>query len=260
MTKILVLSDFHCGSKAGLMPEEAEENTPNKNQWKLLDIYNNMVQDVGAVDWLILNGDVVSGVNRNGRGIGMWTTDINLQQQCVVDLVKKIKKINKGIIVTEGSIYHSDVNPNSDRSVADRLRCTFHDKNVKFGIESTLNLRQEGKRFYFRHFIGGASANPSAKAAVIAREMMDAIMFKEQYKKINKVVFSHRHAFIGVNLTDIQAMITPCWELKTPFAARRKIGYVPEIGYILFHVNGSIEEQVESRKVNIIPTLTEVEA
>lgn len=60
---------------------------------------------------------------------------------------------------------------------------------------------------------------------------------EEKYGKIDVAVFSHRHQFVAVQFSSGIALVTPCWQSKTPYAVKRGMVGVPEIGWVMLHID-----------------------
>ena len=69
----------------------------------------------------------------------------------------------------------------------------------------------------------------------------------EKYGPIDVAVFSHRHQFVEVHFSSGMALVTPCWQSKTPYSSiRQGIVGVPEIGWVMLHVYGPKEIIVDT--------------
>ena len=233
MKRILIVSDLHLGSNAGLMPREVtdfdgERHIANKGQRRLFDLWSQLVKKVGAVDIMVINGDACDGPNKKGSGIGCWTTDIRLQAKTAAELCKMFDA--KKFLVTQGSGYHVAENPSADAMTADELK-------AEFGTELALNLKEEKIRLHFSHQIGVSQASWQYRTTPIARELVSALLNEKEYGKFHGVIRSHAHYYCGVEFGSHFGIITPCWQLRTPYMVAKGLALLPKLGAIVLDVD-----------------------
>jgi hypothetical protein len=58
----------------------------------------------------------------------------------------------------------------------------------------------------------------------------------EKYGPIDVAVFSHRHMFVASEFNSGIALVTPCWQTKTPYAVMKGIVSPPDIGWLMLHI------------------------
>ena len=245
MKKVLVVSDIHAGSKVSLMPptvteEDGTKHIHNPIQEKIYNKWVEMCDDVGKVDLCVVLGDSCDGFNRKSNGLGMWTTDLKLQADTAVNLLKMIN--TKKYYGVQGSFYHVGENMSSDAYVIDKLNGTFDDDMI-IDIEKT--------RCYFRHWVSSTSSVWMYKPTKVAREMILAHANMEQYGKINIFGFGHVHNFVGVEYGHTYGFTAPCWKGRDGFAKRGTFGWTPQFGYVVLDIHGSdfnIEKHLFSLK------------
>jgi hypothetical protein len=112
MKRILVISDTHIGSVWGLMPSEmvtymGNEIIANKGQKYLLQKWEEMKQQVGNYDILVLNGDIVDGVQSKTMGFESVITDWQLQGDLAFMLLEDIVKKAEITFLIRGTEYHN---------------------------------------------------------------------------------------------------------------------------------------------------------
>lgn len=239
MTKILVVSDLHVGSIYGLMPGSVEEESsaggdenytvhkPNRFQRSILKRWKDMVKKVGRVDVMVVNGDAVDGVNYRERGKSAWTTNLSTQVDAAADLVAMVDY--KNLVVTQGSLYHVDSNISTDYALAKVLE-------GKFGDDYVVKTK-EGPRFHFSHQIGVSSSSWQYRSTPIARELVAAVLHEDVFGKYHGVIRSHAHYFVMVNFGTSFGMITPGWQGRSPFVARKSLIYAPKLGWVMLEVD-----------------------
>jgi hypothetical protein len=237
MKRVLIVSDLHVGSNAGLMPEKVCEETadgdvmthrPSAGQRRLRSLWGELVRKVGGVDIMVINGDAVDGPNRRGSGMGCWTTNIDLQAECATTLCKMFKADR--YIVTQGSGYHTGENPSGDAMVADKL-------GAQFGTEIALKLKDDRIRLHFSHSIGVSQASWQYRTTPIARELVSALLNEKEYGKFHGVIRSHAHYYCGVEFGSHFGIITPCWQLRTPYMTQKGLALLPKLGAVVLDID-----------------------
>lgn len=237
MMRILIVSDLHTGSTAGIMPPVVKEETSDgniiehhasKTQKRLFGLWKDLVHKVGAVDVMVINGDSCDGPNKKGTGANCWTTNLDIQAQTAADLCKMFK--TKKYIVTQGSGYHVGENISLDELVAQKL-------GGDFGIELALNLEKEKIRLHFSHQIGVSQSSWQYRTTPIARELVSALLHENSYEKFHGVIRSHAHYYCGVEFGSHFGIITPCWQLRTPYMVGKGLALLPKIGAVVLDVS-----------------------
>ncbi len=195
-----------------------------QNEW------NNMVASVNerGIDILVLNGDLVDGIQAAARGRELWTTDLHEQIDAAEELIRQINF--KKAFVTAGTPYHTDKNLNAEEVLADKL-------NAPFRWEFALNV--EEARFHFSHEVGVSSSVWHYRTTPIARELVAALLQEKEFGHFDGIIRSHAHYCVAVEFGSHFGMITPCWQGRTPYMIRKGIMLTPKLGYIILNVNGS---------------------
>ena len=233
MKRILIVSDLHAGSSAGLMPERIVDrdgvlHTPSPGQKYLLKLWKELLHKVGSVDIMVINGDACDGTNRRGSGIGEWTSDIHLQAKTAAELCKMFDAGK--YLITQGSPYHVAENPCADALTADAL-------GGEFAPEFALKLKDEGVRLHFSHKIGVSTSSWQYRTTPIARELVSALLNEKEYGKFHGIIRSHAHYYCGVEFGSHFGIITPCWQLRTPFMVAGGLAMLPKIGAIVLDID-----------------------
>jgi len=221
MKRILVVSDLHVGSKWGLTSKK-----DNSVQRKLFGWWREMVDETGSVDACIVNGDICDGLNRKeeGEGIEMDAKDQILE---AVDLLERVDC--KKFYGTQGTGYHTKKNPSMDWAVIHSLKGTF-DTELALTIEKT--------RFHVAHKIGVSGSGQMYHGTPISKEMMVASLNREQMGKFDVILRGHAHYFFYTGSKSTLAAITPCWKGRDPFVQEHSLKWNPDIGYLVFEVEG----------------------
>ena len=228
---------MHVGSDVSLMPDQVIHNgreiTPNSTQKviyrKWLDMLKHIdeVTDKNGVDAIFNLGDTVDGANWKERGYGQWTTEIKVQCDTAVDLLRMIP-INPDYeyIGVQGSNYHVENNMSSDEYIADKMCGRFGDE-----YKVTIN----GRCFHLSHQIGVSNIQ-AYRTTAIAREMMVSALNKE-LGKFDVILRGHAHYCVYAGYSNSLGMVLPCWKGRDRYVATKSLAYNPKLGYVLFTVD-----------------------
>jgi FlaG/FlaF family flagellin (archaellin) len=229
MLKILVTGDWHIGSHYGLMLPEYDDPysgmtiRANPLQTFLFENFCQMLDLIGEVDIVILNGDTVEGQNKREKGIGVWTTDIHAQANCasvIADMIRCRK-----IYCSQGSPYHTE-NPTGDKIVCDKVNGEWIGDWHFIEINNNLTI-------YLKHH-GDFSSIPYARCTAQRKQSMIA---KSQGTNVDIFINSHTHHFnFSGDSSDLSISI-PCWKGIDPYIGKKSIEQ-PDNGYVLINVDG----------------------
>lgn len=220
---VVVLSDLHAGSTVALMPPEftkADEQTVKQNPlqawywqcWKrTLDWIDETVGDDPAA--LILNGDLIEGDHHRtteiiSRDIG---DHIEMARIILTPLTMRFSKtfITRGtechtgnVEATLGKLLGSELNPENDRRVFDRL---------------TLDIC--GVRLVARHHVATTSRpwlESNGLGMELASEQLNAVRNGEPMPRV--LCVAHRHVAGHVATNEGLCLATPAWQGLTRHA------------------------------------------
>lgn len=260
MTKtILFLGDIHVGSKVAVsLPEvythDGMRICYNPLQEKLYNLWCDMVDNVGRVDAVVVNGDSVDGTDSKAKGIGDWTTNLYEQVDVATDLLKMIHC--NTYFGTQGSNYHVETNVSCDKLLMDKL-------GGKWNIN--IDLDCDNVRMHFRHKVG-YSKNPQSRPGQLKSERVAANRHEARKGHYNVLCRSHVHRYVvsgGSSLNDGSdewEISGPGWKWMDDFISTGSMD-IPDVGYILFYVDGDeytweqhvcqIDEDITTTKVRV---------
>lgn len=241
MKRVVVISDLHCGHRAGLTPpgwqyhHEHDDKDIHKFahvQKQLWDWYEKTIKDLQPIDALIVNGDAIDGAGYKSGGTEQITTDINKQVKIAIQCIELAKAEKVRLIY--GSPYHTGYERDDEDQIADAV-------NGKIGSED--NYECNGIVFNFKHVVS-RSVIPHGRWTALARSKLwnELWSIREGYPLANVIVRSHVHYYIGAEDAYAKMFITPALQLYTKYGARRCEGIV-NIGLMHF----DIEENGELR-------------
>lgn len=260
MKAIIAVSDLHVGSTMGLCPAKVNligtgTYEPNKYQKTLLKFWNHFwtvwvpTQVEGADKvFIVINGDIVDGIHHNTVEIisNSWA----VQEYAAIDLLTKtIGGVpNNGIFVVKGTEIHVGPSGSSEEKIARAIGAEVNDLGESSSWQWNLDL--DGVVFNFAHHISAANASAYETSAPM-RELISGMVEAEQWNQPmpNVMVRSHRHRFIPVSIPSIRgrihSVVTPSWQLRTPFVEKIDRMRMPHIGGIVFKVQGGQTEVCE---------------
>jgi hypothetical protein len=254
MIAVVAVSDLHIGSTVALCPPEGIEVAdkgiymPNKFQktlWKYwLNFWTEYVPRAtqGAEKViLVINGDTIDGVHH--KTINIATPSWQAQESAAVSILAKtfslcpVKFVHK--FVVKGTDAHVDVSGVSEERIAEAIGAETNDIGEYASYQWRLDVG--GMIFQFAHHIGVTSSAAYESSAPM-REMVAGLVEAAQWDRSmpDVIVRSHRHRFIPVSIPSVRgrihSVITPAWQLRTPFVERIDRMRMPHIGGVVFIV------------------------
>lgn len=256
--RVLPLSDLHVGSRYGLWPDGMTEEDPQTGEFsplpptqtnqKIREHWNKMLKSIEKAppDIVVWNGDLIEGEQDHEKGKGLITRSIDKQCEGAEKMIQAVRDVAPDTVFyfTAGTGYHQRSNGES----ADRYLARQFD--AEFGNE--LVIEECGIRIFARHVISSSMSTWQYMATAPGRDHMLLYLNKapEKYGDIDAAIFSHRHQFVNVQFGSGMALVTPCWQSKTPYASVKKgIVGVPDIGWIVLNVEGPKQIMVDTRGI-----------
>jgi hypothetical protein len=196
---------------------------------------------------VVLNGDLIDGFHHNT--INIATNSIDKQRAAAIEVLTPLKKFGQ-IFITRGTEAHSGPGSEAEEAIAKALGCAKNEAGEYAQWQHWLDV--DDVVFQFAHHIGVTSSAAYESSAPM-REMVAGLVEAAQWDKPLPDVFvrSHRHRFIPLSIPSyrgrIHAVITPGWQLRTPFVERIDRMRMPHIGGVVFRVDNNrceIEEKI----------------
>lgn len=235
--RILFPSDWHLGHEVGFCFPEViiNEGTPREYtinasnlQTAIHDGAMDVLKEIGKIDVLVLNGDLVDGVNKHSEGYGIWSCTKEEQIRQAVKFGEIIKKMGvKEIYGTKGSAYHCGDNICADLEVVQRL-------GGKFKTSHFLTFRDVN--FNVAHKIG-YTKNDRTKSNAAMAELAAAVSNEKVYGNVDVIVRSHVHYFAQASYDDKTCFTTPALKARDDYAETGGLGMAPRFGMIYVDVN-----------------------
>ena len=248
---IIVFSDTHIGSHSGLCPPEGIKLDNGGMQGQsILQEYTWQCWSHFWDEWLpgvtkripaknitvVANGDVIDGNHHQAVDL---VPNVMTQERAAVDVLRPIARKYRMFMV-RGTEAHGGKADQNTESIARQLGCELDE----MGNNSVwqLWLEVDGVVFQFAHHIGTTSSaayETSAPMRELVAGMVEAAQWDQRLPDV--FVRSHRHRYIPVSIPrsedrDIQLIITPAWQLRTPHVERIDRMRLPHIGGVVFIV------------------------
>jgi len=228
----IVVSDLHAGCQLGLYPKGLKvplthggAYSPSPLQLKMHSMWSEFWRD--WVPWftkgepfvLVLNGDLVEGVHHNA--VSQITHDVDTQRRIAVSLLEPVCALASEVYAVRGTPAHVGPDGCDDEAVARAIGAKPDDSGNHARYE--LWLRLAGHLGHFNHHIGTTGSSAYESTAVY-KELVEAFVEAGRWgdEPPQFIVRSHRHRNFEVRVPTQHghgiALVTPGWQLKTPFA------------------------------------------
>lgn len=264
---VVVLSDTHFGSKLALCPpkvklDEGGYYKASNLQLKIYKHYINCLYDfipsvIGKEKFIVVhNGDIIDGDHHNTSTI--ITRNLRDQENIAVEVLSEFYKIRgfSGFYFIRGTSAHSGEAAECEERIAQRLNAIPDSNGNYTRYELWLKFGSRGILAHFSHHV--STTNSSAyESTAPYKEMIEAYVEAGRWKlqPPDVIIRSHRHRHFNITIDsynqNAMMIVTPAWQLKTPYVYRSLLGRssLAQIGLIIIR-EGS-EVPVYERK-NII--------
>jgi len=249
---ITIVSDLHVGSSIGLCPaeglamDEGGEYKPSAKQKSVAEAWINffkLANKIGkraARRILVVNGDLVDGFHHNT--VALATNNIQAQEAGAAAILQRVKQDFDQIYVVRGTEAHTQPGAQSDERIAESIDAVTTDEGKRSWWQLWLDV--DGMIFNIAHHVGTTSSaayESSAPMRELVASLVEAAQWGQQLPDV--VVRSHRHRYIRVATPslrgEIQIVVTPGWQLRTPYIERIDRFRMPHIGGVNFVVENN---------------------
>lgn len=228
----IVISDTHCGCRLALCgrdPVPLKEGgfyTPSKYQLILADWWDEFWGE-WVPEWtqgepfcVVHNGDCIDGVHHNATT--QISHEIKDQRDLAVRLLEPVVKACEGRYYhIRGTEAHVGKSATEEEEVAEQLGAIPNEDGQRARYELWLKLGNG--LIHFLHHVGTTSSSAHESSAVnaeLSAEFYESARWGQRPPDV--IVRSHRHRAIKISVPtergDGISMVTPAWQLKTPFA------------------------------------------
>jgi len=242
MTRVLVISDFHCGHVVGLTPPDWDKRPGDGYGTHAYAFYKHRRNCYKwYADWcakllpdiVIVNGDAVEGKGERSGSTELITTDRTEQVDMAVACIQETKAPR--IVMSYGTSSHTGVLEDWENRVAKDVGAEK--------IGSADDIKIHGKIINYRHHCGRSSI-PHGRGTPLAKERLWNVLWAErgEYPKADIVIRSHVHYFAFIGEGDWLAVSTPALQgYGSKYGVRRMSGTV-DFGLCWFDIdeNGGV--------------------
>jgi Icc-related predicted phosphoesterase len=212
LKRVLVLSDFHCGSIVGLTPPKYF-NCHSDIQKILWDFYIEKLKIIGPVDLCVLVGDLVDGRGKKGTRQHL-TTDLKEQTEIAIATLEQVK--TKKFSFVRGTPFHVEDNMECEDLIAEHFDAEIADER---------KIDVNGCIIHCKHTTGKGSTPygsvTSLQAGAINKLLADCVA-----SKIPADIFirGHAHEYICLERALYTAIVLPALQMKGLAYGRRYSG------------------------------------
>lgn len=267
----VVVSDLHCGCQVGLCPEsgvkldEGGTYLPNDGQLQLWKWWNEFWDDFvpeftnKQPYGVIVNGDALDGVHHGTTSqISHNLTDQGLIAKQVLEPI--VEKCKGEFYMVRGTEAHVGKSAAEEERLARELGAVPNEINQYARNDIWKQIGEHGL-VHIAHHIGTTSSQAYESTAV-HKELIES--FVESARCIERapdmVVRSHRHRYFETMIATARGrsrgVVTPGWQLKTPFAWRTSAkNQNPQIGGVAIIESSTGELYTRQQVWNVGRTL-----
>ena len=155
----------------------------------------------------------------------IWTADMDEQIEACCDLEKQIDY--EKLLVTYGSAYHTKENLNCDQAFAKRMNAVAHGHELSFQPQGQKDI------FHLSHAVGVSTSVWIYRTTALAKELVAALLNEKELHNYRGIIRSHAHYYCKVGFSNTFALITPCWQGRTPYMIRKGLALIPKLGWIV---------------------------
>lgn len=241
----VVISDLHVGCGMAIMPKDGAlldtggTHFPSPLQQKLSDrweqwFWPTVEKETGGRYNVCVNGDLIDGVHH--QATTQWSHNILDQRRACVELLRPIRERANRFIVVRGTESHVGASGQHDEAIAEALGAEKSPAGTFSHWE--VFLRFGGKLVHIAHHIA-ATTSPFAKSSALQRQIALSYVNSGRWGDEPPVMFvrSHRHqcSWVGEPCKHgiVTCLVSPAWQLKTPYVHRMALMSEPEYGGII---------------------------
>jgi hypothetical protein len=217
---ILVVNDLHSGSNYGPVTEDKIRNPYQKWVYAKITDVAKYCQSI-TLDYLVGDGDMVDGY-ASKDSTSQWTTDVNDQVNCAIELLEKFKTPKTKVIGVGGSGYHRGKGSgfDGDRMVIEGLGGKFN--------KNTYYLNTPYGVIQFLH-VGKNIKNEVNTIQINNGEI--------ENHKVKLLVAGHLHRYEAYEKGSVKVVHCPCWQYPTDFMQGFGVSPTVDIGCLLIRVD-----------------------
>jgi hypothetical protein len=260
MKSVIVISDTHIGSNAGLcssggfqLPDDNlyDQNRYQETTWRYWEHFWKkwVPKTIGKSKdvRVVINGDLIDGFHHDT--VNIMSASLPYQEFAAKKVLGELDHYD-GLYVVRGTDAHAGIGAGSEEKIARDIGARKCDEESGNYSDYQLWITVDKVPFNFAHHISTTSSaayESSAPMRELVTTFVEAAQWGRPMPRI--IVRSHRHRFIPVAVPSIhgriRVIITPGWQLRTPFVERIDRMRMPHIGGVIFKVEDDECQDIE---------------
>jgi len=227
--RVVIISDMHCGHRAGLTPPNYQYKNAAGHVWQKFtkvqaecwNLYLSEIKLLQPVHLLIVNADCIDGRGERSGGCELITGDRSEQSDMAAECIEQWKA--KHVCMTRGTPYHTGNEEDWEDQIAKAV-------GAKIGDHEWVEVN--GFTFDVKHHVGSSSV-PHGRGTALARDVLWNQLWAQagEQPRGDMVVRSHVHYWEGqyrmLGGKRVEAVTTPALQaMGTKYGARRCSGAV----------------------------------
>jgi len=235
--RVVVISDLHCGHRAGLTPTDWQYSIDSENEERkhyaqmqriLWNWYKEKIDSLGKIDVLIVNGDAIDGKGNRSGGTELVEADRIKQSDMAAECINYVQADK--VYMTYGTGYHTGQDDDFEYSVFSKI-------NKGEAIGSHLFVDINGLMFDVKHKVGSSSV-PYSRNTAIAKENVWNALWADKNLQPRADIFIRSHVHYHTYCGDERQLciVTPAMQgFGSKFGERQCSGTV-DVGFIYFDI------------------------
>lgn len=271
MKRGVCVSDLHCGSTYGMLPEgfvtfegiPKLQNIGQKYLWECWLHFTTLVEDWNP-DFVIVNGDDVDGMQDKQRGAELCLGNWKDQRDACIKTLKPLRAATKRAVwlFTMGTAYHTGHFSEAEEDIAEAMEASPYSGPGGGKLchdVATLKI-DDGVIIEAAHHISFASVYRSTPLEKEAQATWHDVVNNEAPLP-DLQIRSHVHNYSQLEQGKQLMVTTPCWQLQNRFPRKSSVHRnIPHIGGIFIEADYEAKKRGEpacrvKRKLYKLPPL-----
>lgn len=217
---ILVFNDLHSGSDFALVPQRLIKNPYQAWVWDRYQEVVNHFKNI-PIDYFACIGDMNDG-NGKHNSIHNWTTDVQIQTDTAIELLRPFVRGNTKVFGVGGSGYHTGKGSgfDGDELVVEGLGGAYH--KGSFYLDTPYGYIQ------FVH----VAKNIKGEVNTIRINNGEV-----EGKGVKLLVAGHLHRAQQYKEGSVTSVHSPCWQYNSDFMQGFGVGISVDIGYTIIRID-----------------------
>ena len=234
--RIVIISDPHCGGRAGLTPPAWNNIGPN-DHWRKIrrdfwKEFNKLTINLQPVDGLIINGDMLDGpsnLDKEDFFIDALTLDRTIQTEMAIRIVRSFNA--QSIIMVRGTSFHSGGRDNWEEDISREVGA------ISCSTRQFINVN--GVVFSFKHKVNASSIPHGMFTAPAKPRVWNLVAADEGTEpRADILVRSHTHTFAFCGNHRYLTIVTPGLQGSTRYG-EAQVDRTVHWGMIWFDISPS---------------------